>query len=48
MSIHFCLAIDTAAIRMLTGTGDHSRKPDILADAAYVILSKYVSDYILV
>ncbi|XP_077286242.1 hydroxysteroid dehydrogenase like 2 isoform X1 [Arctopsyche grandis] len=33
-------AIDTAAIRMLTGTGEHSRKPDILADAAYAILSK--------
>lgn len=25
---------------MLTGTGDNSRKPDIIADAAYVILSE--------
>jgi len=41
--IHSCFpAIQTAAIEMLTGpeSGEHSRKPDIMADAAYAILTK--------
>lgn len=33
-------AIDTAAVQMLMGSNSLSRKPDIMSDAAYVVLSK--------
>lgn len=35
-------AIATAAIEMLTGDTSTSRKPEIVSDAAYVMLCKYV------
>lgn len=38
----FISAIHTAAIEMLAGkeSGNHSRKPEIMADAAYAVLTK--------
>ncbi|XP_026728961.1 hydroxysteroid dehydrogenase-like protein 2 isoform X2 [Trichoplusia ni] len=38
-------AIATAAIEMLTGTSSTSRKPEIVSDAAYVMLSKDPKTY---
>lgn len=40
--VHMFSAIHTAAIEMLTGADSmkHSRKPDIMADAAYVLMCK--------
>lgn len=47
VNVEFCgiffVAIATAAIEMLTGDTSTSRKPEIVSDAAYLMLCKYVT-----